>query len=128
MLLIALVLGWAAFNWGFNASQAGTIDTLTGAKKASENYSIQFGVGAAIFGIVALVVLASGGGSNPQPEASARPNPINITLATPSPTGKPDDSASTIEARLNQLKLLMDKGMITEQEFADRRKKILDSV
>jgi len=119
MLLIAATLGWAAFNWGHNASKAtGVVSWVTNEKQTSENVAVRYGVGAAIFGVLALIILASGGSSPPPQQQHAQPRPP--VRAEPQ-TGGP-------EARLRNLRDLLDKRLITEEEYKRRRQGILDEV
>jgi len=115
MLLIAATLGWGAFNWGHNASKAtGAVSWLTNEKQTSENFAMRYGVGAAIFGVLALIILASGG-SSPPPEQ-------------PRPPVRSEPRSSGLEARLRNLRDLLDKRLISEEEYQRRRQAILDDV
>jgi hypothetical protein len=134
MLLIAAVLGWAAFNWAYNANEAGKktgleglLSGMTNERKNSENISIQFGVGAAIFGIIALVILASGGGSRP-PTVTVVRREIAPPAPRPRDPGPSESGQGSVEERLVKLKELLDKGLITEPEYQTRRKRILDDL
>ncbi|MBX9678492.1 MAG: SHOCT domain-containing protein [Gemmataceae bacterium] len=117
MLLIAATLGWGAFNWGHNASKAtGVASWLTNEKQTSENFAVRYGVGAAIFGVLALVVLASGSSTPPAQHSG----PVQQQRRDPGP--------SNAEARLRNLRDLLDKRLISEEEYSRRRKAILDEV
>lgn len=118
MLLIAAVLGWAAFNWGHNASKAtGVASWLTNEKQTSENFAVRYGVGAAIFGVLALIVLASGSSTPPVQ------HPVPAEQAQ-----RRDPGPSNVEARLRNLRDLLDKRLISEEEYGRRRRAILDEV
>ncbi|MFO0863744.1 MAG: SHOCT domain-containing protein [Gemmataceae bacterium] len=119
MLLVAATLGWAAFNWGHNASKAtGVASWLTNEKQTSENFAVRYGVGAAIFGVLAIIILASGGGSSPaQPPAPPPPRQV-----------RDEPRPNNAEARLRNLRDLLDKRLISEDEYRKRRQAILDEV
>lgn len=130
-LLIAAFCGWSAFNWSHNASQSsGFVDWVTDAKATSENSAVKFGVGAAIFGVLGLLIFASGGGQRTQqPPASQRPPAPQPTQSRPSPPRPaPISPTATVEQRLKKLHDLRMKGLITEDEYARRRQAILDEV
>lgn len=118
-LLIAAVLGWAAFNWTHNAQNAkGFGAWLTDEKQTSENFAVRFGVGAAIFGVLALIILGSGG-SEPSPKQSSAPIP---------PSSRGGSSPPTVEERLKNLNGLQARGLISDAEYGKRRQAILDDV
>jgi len=117
MLLVAATLGWGAFNWGHNASKAtGVTSWLTNEKRTSENFAVRYGVGAAIFGVLALIILASGGSSQP-PQQTKPLVPV-----------RGESSSSGMEARLRNLRDLLDKRLINDEEYQRRRQAILDDV
>lgn len=128
-LLIAAFCGWSAFNWSHNANQSsGFVDWLTDAKATSENMAVKFGVGAAIFGVLGLLIFASGGGQRTQQPAPQRPAAPQPALPRPAPRPSPSSPTATVEQRLKKLHELRTKGLITEDEYARRRQAILDEV
>jgi hypothetical protein len=118
MLLIAATLGWAAFNWGHNASKAtGVASWLTNEKQTSENFAVRYGVGAAIFGVLAIIILASGGSATPPQQSAPPPR-----------QSREEPRSSNAEARLRNLRDLLEKRLISEEEYRRRRQAILDEV
>jgi hypothetical protein len=93
------------------------VDEIVGNKKRSEDSSVSFGIGAVLFGIVGIVLIASGGS---RPEAS--PPPAVVVREAP-PQNPPSDS---IAQRLTSLKGLHDGGLITDDEYQSRRQRLLD--
>ncbi len=58
------------------------------------------------------------------------PNPIDVTLFPigGSPGSVSDAGQGSVETRLVELKALLDKGLITQEEYESKRKKIIDSI
>ena len=133
MLLLAAGLGWGAFTAAHNASNAGGVgDWLTNKKEVSRNASIQLGVGAAIFGILGLIVLAAGamaGGVDESAPSNQSRQGVDVRIIGQSlPAAQKSYSPAnqaTIEQRLAKLDELVKKGLISEQECEKRRQQIL---
>jgi hypothetical protein len=131
-LLIAAFLGWATFNWSLStARNDGMVGKALGTYQQSQDMTIMFGVGTVIFGILAVVVLAVGGG-----RSSAQTPPTrqaDTSVANPQPhrreESKPTASSRLpVEQRLATLKELLSKGLISEQEYQARRHRILEDI
>jgi hypothetical protein len=138
MLLIAAVLGWGAFNWTHNAKVAGErtglggfISRLTNEQGESENLAVKLGVGAGIFGFIALIILASGGGGGsttyqpPQNTSGHHPSAQAPYLGD---AGSPRASQGSVEERLAKLRDMRDKGLLSQQEYDTTRLRILDDL
>ena len=65
-------------------------------------------------------------GPEPAPTAApAAPTPTPETPPAPTPA-EPDRAPEAIEARLRQLKAWHEEGLITEEEYEDKRREVLD--
>jgi hypothetical protein len=58
------------------------------------------------------------------------PNPIDVNLVPIDGTSEPVNKANqgSVESRLLELKNLLDKGLITQEEYDSMRKMIVDSI
>ena len=55
-----------------------------------------------------------------------KPNPVHVVLVKLGDTSKPKVEAPSLEAALKELDALKEKGILTADEYAIRRKKIID--
>lgn len=132
-IFIAACCGWAAFNWTTNAvvvangtGVRGFVGRAVGEDTASTQVAWQYGVGAAIFGVIGMLVLASSGGST----SGAVERPMVLAAAArpvayePAPPPRPP----SVEQRLANLKGLLSSGLISDQEYQDKRRQMLDQI
>jgi hypothetical protein len=140
-LFVAASLAWAAHN---NYNQAGRIKSEINALpewqkivfkpvndfdknvrvRGMEDTAQNSAIGAAIFGLLGLVLCSRRTNAAPKQAVPVRAKEIPAEPgSTPSAASRP-----SLELRLANLKGLLSKGLITQQEYESRRQRVLDDL